>query len=426
MLSGGFPATRRGGCEGLFQLPSLMPPRRFSALVLLGFASGLPLYLTGATLKAWLTKGGVDLVAIGAFSLVTLPYALKFLWAPLLDRYVPPFLGRRRGWLLITQGALVACLAVLAFCDPRVSLGRIAFLATAVAFTSASQDIATDAWRAEVLPSSYLGLGNAIHIGAYRVAMLVSGAMALILADHVGWKAMYLSMAGLMVLSVIGTLLAESTDGAAQPPRTLAEAVVGPWRNFLARPGFGEILAFCVLYKIGDQLADSMTMPFLIRGMGFSLTVIGATTKTVGIAFIILGGLVGGWILLKLSLRRSLWLFGVVQAGSILAFWALSRLGPKLGLLVGALALENLAFGMGGAAFAAFLMGQCDKRFTGTQYALLTSLMALSRSFLAAPMGELAEHLGWSGYFLFCTVAAIPGLLLLLRWDRWGVPEPTL
>ncbi len=401
-----------------------MPPRRLSALVLLGFASGLPLYLTGATLKAWLTKGGVDLVAIGAFSLVTLPYALKFLWAPLLDRYVPPFLGRRRGWLLITQGALAACLAALAFSDPRMSLGRIAFLATAVAFSSASQDIATDAWRAEVLPPSFLGLGNAIHIGAYRVAMLVSGALALILADHLGWKAMYLGMAGLMVLSVIGTLLAENTDDAAQAPRTLTEAVVGPWRNFLARPAFAEILAFCVLYKIGDQLADSMTMPFLIRGMGFSLTVIGATTKTVGIAFIIVGGLVGGWVLLKLSLRQALWLFGFVQAGSVLAFWALSRLGPKLGLLVGALALENLAFGMGGAAFAAFLMGQCDKRFTGTQYALLTSLMALSRSFLAAPMGELAEHLGWSGYFLFCAAAAIPGLLLLLRWERWGIQAP--
>lgn len=400
-----------------------MPPRRLSALVLLGFASGLPLYLTGATLKAWLTKGGVDLAAIGAFSLVTLPYALKFLWAPLLDRYVPPFLGRRRGWLLITQGALAACLALLAFCDPRVSLGRIAFLATAVAFSSASQDIATDAWRAEVLPPSFLGLGNAIHIGAYRVAMLVSGALALILADHLGWRAMYLGMAGLMVLSVIGTLLAEDTDAATQTPRTLGEAVVGPWRNFFSRPAFGEILAFCVLYKIGDQLADSMTMPFLIRGLGFSLSVIGATTKTVGIAFIIVGGLVGGWVLLKVSLRRALWLFGFVQAGSVLAFWALSRLGPKLGLLVGALALENLAFGMGGAAFAAFLMGQCDKRFTGTQYALLTSLMALSRSFLAAPMGELAKLLGWSGYFLFCAAAAIPGLLLLLRWDHWRIPD---
>lgn len=400
-----------------------MPPRRLSALVLLGFASGLPLYLTGSTLKAWLTKDGLDLKTIGFFSLVTLPYSLKFLWAPLLDRFVPPLLGRRRGWLLLAQGALALLLAALAASDPRMSLGRIAFLAVAIAFASASQDIATDAWRAEVLPPTFLGMGNAIHIGAYRLAMLTSGAGALILADRAGWRATYLVMAALMAASVLGTLLAPNTDDRATPPRTLREAVVGPLVEFFGRRGFLEILAFCILYKVGDQLADAMTVPFLIRGMGFSLTVIGATTKTVGITFIIVGGLVGGWVLLKVSLRRALWLFGFVQAGSILAFWALSRLGPKLGLLVGALALENLAFGMGGAAFAAFLMGQCDKRFTGTQYALLTSLMALSRSFLSAPMGELAKSLGWSGYFLFCAAAAIPGLLLLLRYDQWGQPD---
>lgn len=401
-----------------------MPPRRLSALVLLGFASGLPLYLTGSTLKAWMTEEGLDLRTIGIFSLVTLPYSLKFLWAPVLDRYVPPLLGRRRGWLLLAQGALAACLAILALSDPRISLLRVALLAVAVAFASASQDIATDAWRAEVLPPAYLGLGNSIHIGAYRLAMLVSGAGALILADRLGWRATYLAMAALMAASALGTLLAESTDAVARPPRTLRAALVEPLRDFFSRPGFGEILAFCVLYKIGDQLADSMTVPFLIRGMGFSLTVIGATTKTVGITFILVGGLVGGALLLRLSLRRALWIFGFVQAGSILAFWALSRVGPSLGMLVGALALENLAFGMGGAAFAAFLMGQCDKRFTGTQYALLTSLMALSRGFLAAPMGELAKRLGWSGYFLFCAVIAIPGLLLLLRWDRWRIPDP--
>lgn len=401
-----------------------MKPRQYLALVLLGFASGLPLYLTGSTLKAWMTQEGLDLRTIGIFSLVTMPYSLKFLWAPVLDRYVPPLLGRRRGWMLLTQAVLAVCLAGLALSDPRISLFRVALLSVAVAFASASQDIASDGWRAEALPPRFLGLGNSIHIGAYRLAMLVSGAGALILADRAGWRITYLTMAALMAASALGSLLAHNTDDLAIAPRTLREAVVEPLRDFLARPGFREILAFCILYKIGDQLADSMTTPFLIRGMGFSLTVIGATTKTVGITFIIIGGLVGGAILLKVSLRRALWLFGFVQAGSILAFWALSQLGPKLWVLVGALALENLAYGMGGAAFAAFLMGQCDKRFTGTQYALLTSLMALSRNVLAAPMGELAKLLGWSGYFLFCATAAIPGLLLLLRWDRWGIPDP--
>jgi len=396
-------------------------PRTLLTLILLGFASGLPLYLTGSTLKAWMTKEGVDLKTIGVFSLVGLPYSLKFLWAPFMDRFVPPLLGRRRGWMLMMQGALLLSMGVMALGQPRQSPLFIAGMALAVAFFSASQDIVVDAWRAESLSQSFLGLGNSIHIGAYRMAMLVSGAGALILADHWSWRATYLAMAILMALGILGTLLATNTDAQITSPRSLREAVVEPLRNLGKRPCIAELLAFCVLYKVGDQLADAMTTPFLIRGMGFTLTQIGATTKTVGITFIILGGLVGGALMVKLSLRRALLLFGVLQGCSILTFWALSRLGPDLRVLVAALALENLCYGMGGAAFVVFLMGLCDRRYTATQFALLTSLMSLSRTFLAAPTGWLAQTLGWSGYFLFCAAVAVPGLLLLKRWDQWSL-----
>jgi PAT family beta-lactamase induction signal transducer AmpG len=405
---------------------SLSPGRRVHPLVavaLMGFASGLPLYLTGSTLKAWLTGEGLDIKVIGLFGLITQPYALKFLWAPVLDRFLPPFLGRRRGWTLIFQAALVLLLAFLSMADPKAGPMRIAMLGFLVAFVSASQDIAIDAWRAEAFQGKDLGLANAVHVAAYRVAMLASGAGALILADRTGWRTTYLVMAGLAALGALGTFLARSTDGSIRPPRSLRAAVVDPFRQFLARPAVGEVLAFALLYKLGDMLADAMSTPFLLRGMGFSLTQIGATTKTVGLSCLILGGLLGGLLMKRLSLRRALLVFGICQAASILTFWALARTGPSLGMLVAALALENLRYGMGGTAFTTFLMRLCDLRFTGTQYALLTSLTAFSRGYLTAPTGWAVDRLGWSGYFLVCSLAALPGLLLLLRFPRWGVEE---
>jgi PAT family beta-lactamase induction signal transducer AmpG len=392
-------------------------------VALMGFASGLPLYLTGFTLKAWLTDSGLTLKTIGLFGLITQPYALKVLWAPVLDRYLPPFLGRRRGWMVIFQAALALLIGLMALADPRVSVPRIAILGFLVAFASASQDIVVDAWRREAFREQDLGLANAVHIGAYRVAMLASGAGALMLAQGTGWRTTYFAMAGLMLLGSAGTFLAWSTDGQVTPPRTLREAVVEPLRELLQRPAIGEILGFCLLYKIGDQLADAMTAPFLLRGMGFTKLQIGATTKTVGMISIILGGLLGGLLMKKLTLKRALFLFGLCQAASVLAFWLLSRLGPRLGVLTGALALENLSFGMGTAAFATFIMLLCDRRFTATQYALLSSLLALTRGYLTAPAGWFAARFGWSGYFLTCAVAAVPGLLLLSRFDRWGIKD---
>ena len=400
-----------------------MPPRRLLVLILLGFASGLPLFLTGSTLKAWMTDEGLSLGTIGLFSFVTLPYSLKVFWAPLVDRYALPGLGRRRGWMLATQAAMAMALVLLARSEPHLDLLRVVILALAVAVASATFDIAVDAWRAEALEPKHLGLGNSIHIAAYRVAMLVSGGLALIIAQAYGWRVTYLGMAFLTVLGMAGTWLAQNTDAVAAAPRSLGEAITGPLRDLLERKGIGYLLAFAVFYKLGDWLAESMTIPFLLRGMGFTKMQIGSVQKTTAMVAIILGGLIGGWMLTRMSLRKALWICGFVQAGSILGFWAISLLGRHLPLLVAANSLENLAYGMGGSAFAALLMGSCNLKYTGTQYALFSALMALPRTLFAGGTGFLADRVGWTLYFPLCAAAAVPGMLLLLLWDRWGLPE---
>jgi len=401
-----------------------MPSRRLLVLILLGFASGLPLFLTGSTLKAWMTDEGLSLGTIGLFSFVTLPYSLKVFWAPFVDRYALPGLGRRRGWLLAMQAAMALALVLLARTQPHLDLLRVVVLALAVAMASATFDIAVDAWRAEALEPKHLGLGNSIHIAAYRVAMLVSGGLALIVAQAYGWRVTYLGMAFLTVLGMAGTWLAQNTDAVAVAPRSLREAITGPLQDLLQRKGIGYLLAFAMFYKLGDWLAESMTIPFLLRGMGFTKMQIGSVQKTTAMVAIILGGLIGGWMLTRMSLRKALWICGFVQAGSILGFWAISLLGPHLPLLVAANSLENLAYGMGGSAFAALLMGSCNLKYTGTQYALFSALMALPRTLFAGGTGFLADRVGWTLYFPLCAAAAIPGLLLLLLWDRWGLPEP--
>ncbi len=400
-----------------------MPSRRLLVLILLGFASGLPLFLTGSTLKAWMTDEGLSLGTIGLFSFVTLPYSLKVFWAPLVDRYALPGLGRRRGWMLATQAAMAMALVLLARSEPHLDLLRVVILALAVAVASATFDIAVDAWRAEALEPKHLGLGNSIHIAAYRVAMLVSGGLALIVAQAYGWRVTYLGMAFLTVLGMAGTWLAQNTDAVAAAPRSLGEAITGPLRDLLERKGIGYLLAFAVFYKLGDWLAESMTIPFLLRGMGFTKMQIGSVQKTTAMVAIILGGLLGGWMLTRMSLRKALWICGFVQAGSILGFWAISLLGRHLPLLVAANSLENLAYGMGGSAFAALLMGSCNLKYTGTQYALFSALMALPRTLFAGGTGFLADRVGWTLYFPLCAAAAVPGMLLLLLWDRWGLPE---
>ena len=396
--------------------------RRIFFVLLLGFSSGIPLALTGTTLQAWMASEGVDLAVIGVFSLVGLPYAVKFLWAPVMDRFIPPFLGRRRGWMLVTQAALFLAVTAMAFSTPSAAPGLLAVLSLLVAFASASQDIVVDAWRTEVLAPEELGPGAGVHILGYRVAMLTSGAIALILADRIPWRIVYLLMAGSLAVGIGASLLAPEPEIPGKPPRTLSEAVIEPFLEFFARPGAIAILLFIVFYKLDVVMAMALNTPFLLE-LGFTKTDIGAVTKGLGMAATIAGTLAGGAVVARSGMKASLWIFGVLQSVSTLTFYALARLGHHYPMMVAAIGIENLCSGMGTAAYAAFLMSLCDKRFTATQYALLTGLMAVTRVFAGAPSGVLAKAYGWETYFLVCALAAVPGLLLLLRYDRWKRPQ---
>lgn len=405
-------------------LAAFANPRIFWVL-LLGFSSGLPLALTGSTLQAWMATEKVDLALIGVFSLVGLPYTLKFLWSPFMDRYVPPFLGRRRGWMIVTQGALALVLAGMAFSDPKADTGLVALLALLVAFFSASQDIVVDAWRTELLEPAEVGPGVGVHILGYRVAMIVSGGLALILADRIPWRAVYLLMAGGMGVGVVASLFAPEPRLSVKPPVNLREAVVDPFVEFLTRPGAAWILLFIILYKLDVVMANALVTPFLMDA-GFTKTDIGAVYKLFGMIATILGTLAGGAAVTRYGMKACLWGFGLLQSVSTLSFLALARIGKSYPMMVFAIGSENLCSGMGNAAYTAFLMSLCNRRFTATQYALLTSLMAVTRVVVGAPTGWLAKSAGWEAYFVISTLAAIPGLLLLLRYDRWNIPGKTL
>jgi PAT family beta-lactamase induction signal transducer AmpG len=391
---------------------------RLIAVLFLGLSSGLPLGLTGSTLQAWMKTEGVDLSVIGLFSLVGMPYALKFLWAPVMDRYVPPFLGRRRGWLLVTQAALVASIVAMAFSSPREHLFVTALLALMTAFFSASHDIVNDAYRADVLEPTELGMGSSLYVTGYRVAMILSGGVALILADHLPWRAVYLIMAAAMGIGVVTTLLAPEPAVPAKTPKTLSEAVVQPFLEFFGRRGAFEIILFTVLYKLDAVLTVALTTPFMME-LGFTKTDIGTVNKGFGLAATIVGTLLGGALMSRLGLKKSLWYFGGLQAIAGLSFLALSMAGHSYPWMVTAIAAENICSGLGNAAYAAFLLSQCNRSFSATQYALLSSLMAVTRNVLSAPAGFLASAMGWNAYYVFCVFASVPAFLLLLRYDRW-------
>ena len=401
--------------------------RKMAALLLLGFASGLPLFLTSKTLQAWMTVEQVDLAAIGLFSLVALPYSLKFLWSPLLDRYVPPFLGRRRGWLLVTQIGLTLTIAAMSLQNPRQSLQLLALNAVLIAFFSASQDIAVDAYRVDVLEERETGAGAAVAVLGYRIALLVTGSLALILADQIPWTLVYLCLAGLMALSILVTLFAPEPKQIDRPPSTLAEAVILPFQEFFQRSGFAQgllILVFVVLYRFGDGLVGNMATPFLLQ-TGFTQTDIGTIQGGMGLLATIVGALAGGAILSRIGIYRSLWIFGIFQAVSNLAYFALSQLGQNYPAMVMAINIENFCGGLGTSAFVAYLISLCNHRFSATQYALLSSLVAVSRDILVAPAGQIAKSTGWPVFFLLTLVAALPGLLLLPLCAPWTPKPPT-
>ena len=388
---------------------------RIAAVLLLGFSSGLPLALTGSTLQAWLTVSGADIMTIAWFSWIGIPYLLKFLWSPLMDRYVPPFLGRRRGWMLLTQLALVAGIAGMAISPPNTKLWLLGCLALWVAFASASQDIVIDAYRTDLLPAAERGMGAAVSVLGYRLAMLASGGLALILADRIGWRQTFFVMAALMAVGLATSLIAPEPALRATPPRSLREAVVEPLKDLLSRSGALQLLALIALYKFGDALAGTLTTAFLIRGVGFSLTDVGTINKVLGLASLLAGGLVGGLLLVRMSLTRALLLFGVLQAISNLSFALLAWAGKSYPLLVFAVGFENLASGMGTAAFVALAMALCNHSFSATQYALLSALASLGRILFGPVTGALVEAVGWANFFVLTFVAALPGLWLVWR-----------
>lgn len=384
-------------------------------MLVLGFSSGLPLALTGSTLQAWLTVSAIDITTIAWFSWIGLPYLLKFLWSPLMDRFVPPLLGRRRGWMTLTQLALALGIAAMALAPPGQSLWLLGVLALAVAFASASQDIVVDAYRADVLLPSERGMGAAVGVFGYRIAMLASGGLALILADQIGWSSAYLIMAGLMAIGLAGSLLAPEPAAPAVQPKSLAEAVIQPLRDLFSRPGALSLLALVMLYKFGDALAGTLTTAFLIRGVGFTPTDVGVVNKFLGLGALLLGALAGGVMLARMSLYRALMFFGVLQAISNLSFAWLAWAGKSYPLLVFAIGFENLASGMGTAAFVAFAMALCNASFSATQYALISALASLGRVLFGPVTGALVVWIGWADFFVITFTAALPGLWLVWR-----------
>jgi PAT family beta-lactamase induction signal transducer AmpG len=403
---------------GLTAYAQVFRSRKILVLLLLGFASGLPLALTAGTLQAWLAAERVDIVAIGWFALVGQPYTYKFLWAPFMDRYAPPFLGRRRGWLLITQVALVAAIVFMGTLKPADSAWLLGGVALLVAFLSASQDIVFDALRTDWLEREERGAGAAVSVLGYRIAMLVSGAGALILADQwLGWQGAYWVMAALMVVGMLATWFALEPEVEGGPPTTLDAAVVQPFREFLSRDAALLLLAVVVLYKLGDAFAGSFTTTFLLRGPGFSLTEVGAINKGFGLAATIVGALAGGAVMARMRLYRALLYFGILQAVTNLGFMLLALSGKSYPLMVAVVGLENLCGGMGTAAYVALLMALCDRRFSATQYALLSALSAVGRVYVGPAAGYMIAAMDWAPFFFATFVIALPGLALLW-WMR--------
>ncbi|HXH04293.1 MAG TPA: AmpG family muropeptide MFS transporter [Candidatus Competibacteraceae bacterium] len=408
-------ASARLGLADL--LRTLFAPRMLVAFAM-GFASGLPLLLTGSLLQAWLKQEGADLGTIGLFALVGLPYTLKFLWAPLFDRYTPlARLGRRRGWLLPLQALLVLSIAALGQTAPSAP-ALVALLALLVAFFSASQDIVIDAYRRESLSDNEQGLGAALYVNGYRVGMLLASGGGLILADHLPFPAVYALLALALLPGLLTTWLAAEPPLPAGTPRTLQEAVVQPFVEYFARRDALVILLFILLYKVGDTMAAQMTTPFYLD-LGFSKTEIGTVVKLFGFWATVAGGLLGGLLILRLGIYRALWGFGILQALSTAGFAALAQIGHSVPALTAVIAFENFSGGLGTAAFVAFMASLTDRKFTATQYALLSSLMGVPRVLVAAPTGYLVEALGWPGFFGLCVLVAVPGLLLLGRFRPW-------
>ena len=395
--------------------------KRMLICIFTGFSSGLPLFVLYQLVPGWLRDEGVSLAEIGLFSLIGIPYVWKFIWSPLLDRYSLGGFGRRRSWMMLTQLLLLVCIAGFGFINPVMDIWSVAYLAAAVAFFSASQDIVLDAYRRELLPDNELGLGNSIHVQAYRLSGLVPGSLGFILADHMSWQHVFMIVSAFMFIGILLTLFIKELVLEQAPPKTLKAAVVLPFQDFIKSKGLKSAaytLLFLVLYKLGDNMATALQTPFFID-MGFSKTEIGVVAKTSSLVAMTIGIIVGGLVMIKLSINRALWLFGFVQIISILGFAALAEIGNNTYALAIAMGFEYLGVGLGTAAFTAFIAKTTNPAFAATQIALFTALAVVPRTFANATTGVIVEQIGWTNFYFLCTALAVPGMLMLLKVAPW-------
>jgi len=397
--------------------------RKMLACIFLGFTSGMPLYVLISLVPAWLRSNDVDLATIGLFALIGLPYTWKFVWSPLMDRYKLPFLGRRRGWALLTQLVLLCAIGMLGQFDPSGSLQAIVAIVFVVALFGASQDIVIDAYRRELLADDELGTGTSIFVNAYRLSGLVPGSLALILADFQPWTVVFWVTGAFMLVGIVTTLLIKEVSDDALAPHTLREAVIDPFVEFFSRDGGIKtgiaILAFLFLYKLGDNMATALATPFYID-MGYSLSEIGSIAKFAGLWASIAGGVLGGIIMLKISINRALWLFGFVQLFTIVPYIWLSQAGHSLPGLFVVVSGEYLGVGLGTIALTAFMARETSRAFTATQFALFSSFIAVPRTLANASTGFIVEAVGWTQFFILCAIIAIPGMLLLMKVAPWN------
>lgn len=394
---------------------------RLLICVFLGFSSGLPLFILLTLLQAWLAKSGLSIKSLGLFALVMFPYTWKFLWAPLMDRYSFPLLGRRRGWMALTQILLFLCIGFLGWLDPVTELALVVVLTTLIAFLSSSQDIVVDAFRRELLPDEEQGLGSAIHVNAYRVSGMVPGALSLILADMMSWSGVFWVTAAFMLPGLLCTLVISEPKIHGAPPKTIREAVILPFTEFIGRAGWKSalfILLFIFLYKLGDSLATALATKFYLD-LGFTMTQIGVIAKTTGFWASLIGGLLGGIWIIGLGINRALWVFGAVQAIAILGFSWMSLEGPNPMLLAAVIGFEAFGVSLGTAAFVAYIATTTDERYTATQFALFTSLAAVPRTFINASAGYIVDQTGWFMFFNLCFILALPGMMLLPKIAPW-------
>lgn len=391
--------------------------QRLLTVCALGFFSGLPLGFTASFLQGWFADSGVAIATIGFLGLIGLPYVLKFLWSPLLDRYVMPFCGRRRGWIITTQLVLATTMALMVFFAPQQTPLILGFLGLIVAFFSATQDIAVDAYRAELLHPDERGMGAAYTTAGYRLALLISAGGSLILADYFGWQLSCLTMAALMATGILVSYFGPEPACSATPPRSLVRAVIDPLKEFTGRDNAVALLLLILLYKLGDAFAGSLSLTFLLRGVGFSLTEVGSTIKVLGLTGTLSGVFLGGCIMARLNLFHSMLLFGILQACSNLLFLLLAIIGKNYLAMVFAVFVESMCAGMGTAALLALLMSLCDVRYTATQFALLSSLASVGRVIVSPIAGVMVEHMGWANFFGWTFIIAMPGLFIL-TWLR--------